>query len=110
MRDHTNQGRELALKVLRDESTHSPAFEARCRDLLERLQKLTHATVNRLRDVGRTEDGRVWLAWDLVRGETLRTVLEHRGALPPRRALEIARQILGGLEQGHSRGLVHGGV
>jgi len=52
------------------------------------------------------EGGRLYLILELVRGPSLRSVLEG-GSLAPRRALVIGRQILDGLEHAHAQGLVH---
>jgi hypothetical protein len=110
-RDHDNQKRLVALKILSvpaGEPGGTGALEARARELLERLTPLRHDTINRLRDVGRTEDGRVWLASDLVDGETVRDLADRAGAIPPRQALEIVRQVLTGLARAHALGLPHG--
>jgi len=52
------------------------------------------------------DGGRLFLVLELVRGPTLADELA-RGALAPRRALVIARQILDGLEHAHAQGVVH---
>ncbi len=52
------------------------------------------------------EDGRLYLVIELVRGESLAAIIA-RGAVPPRRALVLARQILDAVEHAHGRGLVH---
>ena len=52
------------------------------------------------------EGGRLYLVLELVRGEPL-SALVARGALAPRRALVLARQILDGVEHAHQRGVVH---
>jgi len=59
VRDHENQGREAALKILRQEWSHEPKLLIGLRAHLERSGSLTHESVNRLRDVGRTNDGRI---------------------------------------------------
>ncbi len=106
-RDHENQRREMALKLLDDDGDD---LEARARAWLRDTERLTHGSINRAREVGSTEDGRVWIASDLVDGESARTLAERAGALPPRHAFEIVRQVLLGLEKGHELGLVHGDV
>ena len=52
------------------------------------------------------EGGRLYLVLELARGPSLADALKD-GALAPRRALVIARQILDGLEHAHGQGLVH---
>lgn len=108
VRDHQGQGRELALKILLAAKTHRPDFEERLEAWLEERGRLAQDAIVRLRDAGRTDLGLWYLATDLVRGQSLRELLAARGALHPRHALEITRQVLLGLE--HGRGLVHGGL
>ena len=52
------------------------------------------------------EDGRLYLVMELVRGVSLRRLLEG-GPLAPRRALVLARQMLDAVEHAHGRGVVH---
>jgi serine/threonine protein kinase len=104
-RDRAQQGRRLALKRL---ETDSPAALARLQELHRNLDALRHEALVRLRGVERDPQGHIVLASDLVAGEDLRSVLERRGALPPRFALEIARQVLAALEPAHERFLPHG--
>ena len=110
VRDHANQGREMALKILLASATAAKDFAPRLREHLERLGGLNHETINRPRDAGRTELGLFYLSSDRVRGESLRDLLDRKGALRPRHALEIARQLLGVLEHLHRTELVHGAL
>ncbi len=110
VRDHDHQGREVALKILSAGLTRRPDFSARLREHLETARALQHDAINRSRDGGRTELGLFYLASDLVRGESLRALLDRKGALRPRHALEIVRQVLAGLEHAHGAGIAHGGL
>ena len=56
--------------------------------------------------LGAEADGTLYLVMELVRGEDLAKVIA-RGAVPPRRALGLVRQVLVGLHHVHSLGLVH---
>jgi serine/threonine protein kinase len=47
-----------------------------------------------------------FLVAELLEGEELRDAL-NAGAMPPRKAVEYARQIVGGLSAAHERGIVH---
>ena len=53
-------------------------------------------------------DGRtLYLAMEYVPGRTLRDLLNERGSLPPREALDIMEGVLGGLGAAHAAGLAH---
>ena len=47
------------------------------------------------------------MAMELVRGQTLRQIVEQAGVLSPERAAEICVQVLGALAHAHSAGIVH---
>jgi serine/threonine protein kinase len=52
-------------------------------------------------------DGTVFLSMEFVDGEDLASLLRRIGRFPVDRAVEIARQIAGGLAAAHERGVVH---
>src|SRR6187455_297660 len=92
----TRLGRIVAMKVLRlrpgddAESRRKLLHEARA------LSSLNHPRICTLHDVG-FQDGIDYLVMEHLEGETLSARLD-RGALPAAEALQIAIQILDGLE------------
>src|SRR5205085_8152037 len=58
-------------------------------------------------EVGRTEDGWLFLAMPLYAGETLRARLARDAPLDIAQSLDITRQIALGLEAAHAVGIVH---
>ena len=103
-------GRQVALKVLPTAGDE----ERRQRFLREARSAaaLTHAGIATLYDVGEVE-GRVFIAMELVRGRTLRDMIDARVGSPHRRgielpeALRIACDITRALARAHARGFVH---
>ena len=98
-------GREVAVKVL-------PAAVSGDGDRLRRFEQearaasaLNHPNILTVFDTG-SEDGTVYLVTELLEGETLRELLAG-GALPVRKAVEIAVQIARGLAAAHEKGIVH---
>ena len=98
-------GRDVAIKVL-------PANFARDEERLRRFTQearavaaLNHPNILAIYDVGQQE-GVPYLICELLKGETLRERLEA-GPIPPRRALDYARQIAAGLAAAHDAGIVH---
>jgi eukaryotic-like serine/threonine-protein kinase len=53
------------------------------------------------------ENGRHFMALEYLDGHTLRNEIDTRGALPVDRAVEIAIEVLEGLNHAHERGVVH---
>lgn len=102
-------GRELAVKVLRDEYQNRP-------DSLERFVsegriagQLQHPGIVPVYDVGECIDGRPFLTMKLVKGETLAQLLTDRPARSDdqTRFLEILTRICETLAFAHSRGVIH---
>jgi serine/threonine-protein kinase len=99
--------RKVALKVVRqiDQS------EGRRRALREARSAaaITHPNIATIYEIGE-EEGCVFIAMELVSGETLRSRLaaEQCGAgLPIAEALDIAREIARGLSKAHKAGVIH---
>jgi len=99
-------GREVALKVLH------PSFAART-DAAQRfarearlLSRLHHPAVVTLFDFGQAETGELFLAMELLQGETLAARIE-RGALPADEAAHLAQAIAEALAVAHAAGIVH---
>jgi dipeptidyl aminopeptidase/acylaminoacyl peptidase len=101
----TRLRRSVAVKVL-------PAAFAQSPDRLQRFEQearatatLNHPNVMAVFDVG--VDGDVpYVVLELLEGETLARALRD-GALPPRRATDLAVQIAQGLAAAHAKGIVH---
>jgi serine/threonine protein kinase len=101
----TRLARDVALKTL-------PAALARDVDRVRRFEiearaagQLSHSNIVTIHDVG-TIDDRPFIVSELLEGETLRARV-HRGALPPRKAVEIASTVATALAEAHQRGIVH---
>ncbi len=101
----TRLGRSVAIKVL-------PADLARDESGLGRLlrearaaSQLAHPNILAIHDFGEHE-GTPFIVSELLEGETLRQLLQ-RGPLPPRRAVDLARQVADGLAAAHAKGIVH---
>jgi len=58
-------------------------------------------------DFGKLADGTLYLAMELVKGPTLRDLLDQEGRLPLPRAARITGQMLRALEHAHSLDIVH---
>jgi Tol biopolymer transport system component len=98
-------GREVAIKVL-------PASFAGDEERLRRFEQeartagsLNHPNILAIYDIG-VHDGSPFVVSELLQGETLRERLYH-GALPPRKAIEIAIQAARGVAAAHDRGIIH---
>ena len=104
-RDRT-LGRVAALKLLPAAEGGDPSAGERLVAEAQAASALDHPNVATIYQIGMTEDGRRFIAMARYEGETLRDRLA-RGAVPPRDAFDIARQVAAGLAAAHQAGLVH---
>lgn len=73
---------------------------------VKRLQRLVHPNIVRCLG-GAIEEGQPYLALELVKGESLRDLLDRRGKLPWELAVEIVDSICLALKHSHQLGYVH---
>ncbi|HEX4381496.1 MAG TPA: protein kinase [Myxococcales bacterium] len=96
--------REVAVKLLGSASPDRDAMRRFSREALA-TGSLQHPNIVAVFDAGE-EQGRPYLVTELLRGATLRALLE-RGPLPRERAQAFARQIAAGLAAAHDKGFTH---
>jgi hypothetical protein len=97
--------REVAIKVLPQHLAADAEALARFEREAKAVAALSHPNILAIFDFGR--DGETaYAAMELLEGETLRERLTA-GALPVRKALELAAQVAAGLAAAHARGIVH---
>ncbi|MGE0707932.1 MAG: protein kinase [Planctomycetota bacterium] len=99
---HTVSALRHALKLVR---APDPEVALRFEREAEALARLEHPRIVRVHAVGREGDT-LWLAQDLVAGESLDRRLE-RGPLAVDEALRLTRELGGALSHAHARGLLH---
>ncbi|RNL85851.1 serine/threonine-protein kinase [Halostreptopolyspora alba] len=102
--------RPVAIKEL-SISPHLPAPEVevmRTRMLREARSaaQLSHPSIVTVFDVVDSDD-RPWIVMELVRGESLGSVLKRDGTLSPERVAHIGMQVVAALAVAHDRGVVH---
>jgi serine/threonine protein kinase len=98
-------GREVAVKLLRADALGSADSLARFEREARLASALQHPNICTIHELGEHE-GQPFIAMERLEGMTLRRFLE-RGAIPPARVLEFARQIADALDAAHRRGMIH---
>ena len=98
--------RTVALKVLSDGVVQDADRRLRFLREARLAASLTHPNIATVHDVGETEDGHIYIAMELVPGQSLRQRLE-KGALGPATALRIAKDLTRALTKAHGLGIVH---
>ncbi|MFC8174577.1 serine/threonine-protein kinase [Streptomyces sp. NPDC057325] len=103
-------GHEVALKESRVPpglpADGAPPLHARRERDARAVARVSHPSVVRVLDVV-SEDGRPWVATELVRGLTLAETLEAGGPLPSREAARVGAEVLAGLRAARDAGVPH---
>jgi serine/threonine-protein kinase len=97
--------RQIALKLLRFGEREESAHRDRLLREAQALARLQHPNVIAVHDVG-TFRGDVFIAMELVEGQTLRRWLDE-GPHSPREILEVFLAAADGLQAAHHAGLIH---
>ena len=97
--------RDVAIKILPPALAGDPSAMARFEREAKAVAALSHPHILAIHDFGR-ESAIVYAVMELLEGQTLRERLAD-GALPVRKALDIALQIAQGLAAAHEKGIVH---
>jgi len=98
-------GKLVAVKFLHAPFANDAEFLARFERETRVMSKLTHPNCVSVVDFGVWE-GAPYLVMEYISGTTLRALIDN-GALPPKRALALVRQITAGLAHAHAQGVVH---
>ena len=101
----TKLGREVAIKVLPEAFSRDKERMARFEREAKLLASLNHANIATLYGLEES-DGQLYLAMELVEGETLAERIA-RGPIPIDEAILLFVQIAEGLEAAHDKGVVH---
>jgi serine/threonine protein kinase len=97
--------RDVAIKVLPSAFLDDADRLARFRREAEILASLNHANIATIHGLAKIDDQTV-IVMELVEGQTLADRIQD-GPIPPDEAMDIALQIVSGLEAAHERQIVH---
>jgi serine/threonine protein kinase len=98
--------RRVAIKLLHERYARDEDYLERFRREARAAAQLSHPNIVTVIDRGETE-GRPFIVFEYVDGETLKGVVESAAPMPVRDAIELALQIAGALAFAHARGVVH---
>ncbi|MFD2675093.1 protein kinase domain-containing protein [Gulosibacter bifidus] len=99
-------GRQVAIKILKDEYMGDPGFLERFRAEARHAALVNHEGIANVYDYGE-ENGSAYLVMELVPGEALSTILERERVLPSDQVMDIVSQTAAALGAAHRAGLVH---
>ncbi|ATB37313.1 putative serine/threonine protein kinase [Cystobacter fuscus] len=99
-------GRRVALKVMHPHIASAPGFAERFHREAQVLARLRHPGSVEVYDFGADEE-LIFIAMELVSGESLEAVLQREGVLSVPRAVGLAVQVLEVLRAAHALGIIH---
>ncbi len=99
--------REVALKLLRKRVLEEPGAIRRFQREAQSASALSHPNTIRIFDFGASDDGVFYIAMEMLHGLDLEALIVKGGAIPPARAIHLARQICGSLSEAHKAGIIH---
>ena len=98
--------RYVAIKILRDEFTTDSEFIKRFNTEAQSAASLTHPNIVSIYDVG-NEDNLYYIVMELIKGKTLKQIINEDGMLSWKWSVNIAIQIASALETAHKHNIIH---
>ena len=104
---HLASGQVVALKVLHGELASDRSLAARFRREGEALSSLRSPHTVSVFEIGEAGDGTLYIAMELLHGESLLDRFRTRGPLPWRDVLGIMKSVCRSLDEAHALGIIH---
>jgi serine/threonine-protein kinase len=101
-----NLPRDVALKFLPPEMSRDESAVSRFKHEVNAASSLNHPNIAVVHEVGRLDDGQLFVAMAYYDGETLKKKID-RGPLPIARVIDYGIGITAGLVEAHEHGIVH---
>ena len=105
--EHVELGKPFALKILREDFTRKQDLVERFKQEARSAASIGHENIIDVSDFGTTDDGGIFFAMELLRGEDLADLLQREVRLPLERAARIIAQLCRALHAAHQKGIIH---
>ncbi|MEY4576120.1 MAG: hypothetical protein RL701_823, partial [Pseudomonadota bacterium] len=99
--------RGVAVKVIAGDAERNPELVARFKREAQAMAQLRHPNTVRLLDFGVTEQSRMYMVMEWLRGRDLETHLSQDGPFELTAALHVVRQVTQSLSEAHARDIIH---
>ena len=97
----------VAIKLLKKDIANNPEAIERLRREAQVLERLDHPAVVKLETFGKLEDGRLFIAMEMLKGETLGDRMRREGRVDPADLSPVVAGACAGLAAAHDAGIVH---
>ena len=101
--------REVAIKVLREDLAHDPKF---LNDFLQEARSaaaISHPHIVQIYFVGE-EASQYYIVMELLKGRTLREIVEKDGPMNEEKALDMTVEVIEGLRAAYRNQMIHGDI
>ena len=105
--EHVTLRRKVAVKVLHHELSRDDLAIERFRREATTVGEIDNDHIVEIYDFGRIDDGRLYLAMELLEGETLDAVLRRERQLPIDKTVDVLIQLAEALIEAHAMGYIH---
>ncbi len=99
-------GRTVAVKIMHPQYAADPTFAARFRQEAQAAANLQSPYIVNMYDWGRDGDT-YYIVMEYIRGIDLKSAIEQRGAIDPRKVAEIGAQVCAALTVAHGYDIIH---
>ncbi len=100
-------GQRVALKLMRTSASDDASLVERFRREAAVLRAINHPAVVGVKDAGALPDGTLFIALELLEGETLKRYLRREGRMRHELLLPVIRGLCSALGAAHDAGIVH---
>lgn len=98
--------REVAIKLLKSEMNGDSTSIERFKREAEAIAKLAHPNIVDIYDVGE-DNGNYYIVMEYVKGATLKNLIKKRGAIEPKEAVFLMKQLCSAIKAAHDKGVIH---
>lgn len=98
--------RTIAIKILRTSLAKDPIYVTRFQREASAAAALSHRNIVEIYDVGEDED-KYYIVMEYIPGTTLKELILKRGAVHVVEAIDIMKQVVGGIAKAHQLGIIH---
>lgn len=102
----TKLDEEMALKVLKPEIAAHKEIIERFKNELKFARKIAHRNVCKMYDLNEGEEV-LYITMEYVAGRDLKSLIDEKGSLTEKDAVDIAKQVGEGLAEAHALGVIH---
>jgi tetratricopeptide (TPR) repeat protein len=98
--------RYVAIKIMHAHLSEDPDFITRFKREAQSVGALRHPNIVQVIDFD-SQDDEYYMVMEYIKGDTLKTLLKQRGALPLDEALDLLIKLADAVAYAHSQGMIH---